>query len=48
MGTCPPVTTPIYKVQTCLKETTQALNACSTKIITLRLLPPLKLWFRVQ
>ncbi|MCE4065597.1 gliding motility-associated C-terminal domain-containing protein [Chryseobacterium gleum] len=34
MGTCPPVTTPIYKVQTCLKETTQALNACSTKIIT--------------
>lgn len=34
MGTCPPVTTPIYKVQTCLKETTQTLNACSTKIIT--------------
>ncbi|MEJ5050693.1 gliding motility-associated C-terminal domain-containing protein [Chryseobacterium culicis] len=34
MGTCPPVTTPIYKVQNCLKETTQALNACSTKIIT--------------
>lgn len=34
MGSCPPVTTPIYNVQTCLKETTQALNACSTKIIT--------------
>ncbi|PKF74724.1 gliding motility-associated C-terminal domain-containing protein [Chryseobacterium sp. PMSZPI] len=34
MGTCPPVTTPIYKVQTCLKLTTQKLNACSTKIIT--------------
>jgi gliding motility-associated-like protein len=34
MGTCPPVTTPVYKVQNCLKETTQALNACSTKIIT--------------
>lgn len=34
MGTCPPVTTPIYKVQTCLKLTTQSLNACSTKIIT--------------
>nr|WP_315025794.1 gliding motility-associated C-terminal domain-containing protein [uncultured Chryseobacterium sp.] len=34
MGTCPPITTPIYKVQTCLKLTAQALNACSTKIIT--------------
>lgn len=34
MGTCPPVTTPIYKVETCLKETTQNLNACATKIIT--------------
>lgn len=34
MGTCPPVTTPIYKVQNCLKETTQTLNACSTKVIT--------------
>ncbi|MBV8328195.1 gliding motility-associated C-terminal domain-containing protein [Chryseobacterium sp.] len=34
MGTCPPVTTPIYKVQTCLKQTTQTLNACSTKVIT--------------
>ncbi|MCJ7933555.1 MAG: gliding motility-associated C-terminal domain-containing protein [Chryseobacterium sp.] len=34
MGTCPPVTTPIYKVENCLKETTQTLNACSTKIIT--------------
>ncbi|MDC8098314.1 gliding motility-associated C-terminal domain-containing protein [Chryseobacterium rhizosphaerae] len=34
MGTCPPVTTPIYKVETCLKHTTQTLNACSTKVIT--------------
>ncbi|ATN06826.1 gliding motility protein [Chryseobacterium indologenes] len=34
MGTCPPVTTPIYKVQTCLKLTTQAINACSAKVIT--------------
>jgi gliding motility-associated-like protein len=34
MGSCPPVTTPIYKVFTCLKETTQTLNACSTKVIT--------------
>lgn len=34
MGTCPPVTTPIYKVYTCLKLTTQTLNACSTKVIT--------------
>ncbi|HCA05664.1 T9SS type B sorting domain-containing protein [Chryseobacterium sp.] len=34
MGTCPPVTTPIYKVFTCLKLTTQTLNACSTKVIT--------------
>ncbi|AKK72190.1 hypothetical protein OK18_05655 [Chryseobacterium gallinarum] len=34
MGTCPPVTTPIYKVQTCLKLTNQALNACATKVIT--------------
>lgn len=34
MGTCPPITTPIYKVHTCLKLTTQTLNACSTKVIT--------------
>ncbi|KFF10720.1 hypothetical protein IW15_18640 [Chryseobacterium soli] len=34
MGSCPPVTTPIYKVFTCLKQTTQTLNACSTKVIT--------------
>ncbi|UWX60272.1 gliding motility-associated C-terminal domain-containing protein [Chryseobacterium oranimense] len=34
MGTCPPVTTPIYKVYTCLKLTTQTLSACSTKVIT--------------
>jgi gliding motility-associated-like protein len=34
MGTCPPVTTPIYKVFMCIKNTTSNLNACSTKIIT--------------
>ncbi|KPE49521.1 gliding motility-associated C-terminal domain-containing protein [Chryseobacterium indologenes] len=34
MGTCPPLTTPIYKVFSCLKETTQALNICATKVIT--------------
>jgi hypothetical protein len=33
MGTCPPVTTPIYKVFSC-KNTTAALNACATKVIT--------------
>ncbi|MCF2220245.1 gliding motility-associated C-terminal domain-containing protein [Chryseobacterium sp. PS-8] len=34
MGTCPPVTTPIYKVFSCVKNTTAALNACATKVIT--------------
>ncbi|MGE8434633.1 gliding motility-associated C-terminal domain-containing protein [Chryseobacterium joostei] len=34
MGTCPPVTTPIYKVQNCLKITKQNLAVCATKIIT--------------
>ncbi|WP_370897547.1 gliding motility-associated C-terminal domain-containing protein [Chryseobacterium gossypii] len=34
MGTCPPVTTPIYKVFPCLKETTATMNACASKIIT--------------
>lgn len=33
MGTCPPVTTPIYKVFACLKQTTTSLNACATKVI---------------
>ncbi|KMQ67185.1 hypothetical protein ACM39_15550 [Chryseobacterium sp. FH2] len=34
MGTCPPVTTPIYKVQTCLKLTTKDVTICGTTIIT--------------
>ena len=34
MGTCPPVTTPIYKVFTCLKQTTQSVYICGTKVIT--------------
>ena len=34
MGTCPPVTTPIYKVFACVRNTTAALNACATKVIT--------------
>ncbi|MFC3159617.1 gliding motility-associated C-terminal domain-containing protein [Chryseobacterium arachidis] len=34
MGTCPPITTPIYKVFACLRNTTANLNACATKVIT--------------
>lgn len=34
MGTCAPITTPIYKVYSCVKNTTANLNACATKIIT--------------
>ncbi|MBK1898214.1 T9SS type B sorting domain-containing protein [Chryseobacterium paridis] len=34
MGTCIPVTTPIYKVFNCIKNTTTNINACATKIIT--------------
>ncbi|MCX8533700.1 T9SS type B sorting domain-containing protein [Chryseobacterium luquanense] len=33
MGTCPPVTTPIYKVFTCLTNTVKTLNICGTKAI---------------
>lgn len=33
MGTCPPITTPVYKVFACLRNTTAALNACATKVI---------------
>lgn len=33
MGTCPPVTTPIYKVFTCLAQNTQNINICGTKAI---------------
>nr|WP_315033089.1 gliding motility-associated C-terminal domain-containing protein [uncultured Chryseobacterium sp.] len=34
MGSCPPVTTPIYKVFSCLKESTSTVNACASKVIT--------------
>ncbi|ASK30847.1 gliding motility protein [Chryseobacterium sp. T16E-39] len=34
MGTCNPVTTPIYKVFNCIKNTTSNINACATKVIT--------------
>jgi len=33
MGACPPVTTPVYKVFSCIRNTTAALNACATKVI---------------
>ncbi|SHL52018.1 T9SS type B sorting domain-containing protein [Chryseobacterium polytrichastri] len=33
MGTCAPVTTPIYKVYSCVKNTTANVSACATKII---------------
>ncbi|WP_172280884.1 T9SS type B sorting domain-containing protein [Chryseobacterium sp. LAM-KRS1] len=33
MGSCP-VTTPIYKVFTCMKNITTSINICATKIIT--------------
>lgn len=33
MGTCPPLTTPIYKVYTCLQNTAQSINVCATKVI---------------
>lgn len=34
MGTCPPLTTPIYKVFTCLQQTTKSLYICGSKAIT--------------
>ncbi|MGH1517579.1 T9SS type B sorting domain-containing protein [Chryseobacterium sp. JK1] len=34
MGSCPPVTTPIYKVFPCLHESTSTVNACASKVIT--------------
>lgn len=34
MGTCPPVTTPIYKVYSCLGQTTQTIYICGSKVIT--------------
>lgn len=33
MGSCPPVTTPIYKVYNCLAQTTKTINICGTKAI---------------
>ncbi|MBD8083726.1 T9SS type B sorting domain-containing protein [Chryseobacterium caseinilyticum] len=33
MGTCQALTTPIYKVFTCLKNTTQNINVCASKVI---------------
>lgn len=34
VGTCTPVTTPIYKVFTCLTQTEQDIFICGTKVIT--------------
>ncbi len=34
MGTCPPITTPIYKVFFCMRNTTAAINVCATKVIS--------------
>ncbi|KQT19286.1 hypothetical protein ASG31_17890 [Chryseobacterium sp. Leaf404] len=34
MGTCTPLTTPIYKVYTCLKQTVKNLNICGSTTIT--------------
>ncbi|KQS94336.1 gliding motility-associated C-terminal domain-containing protein [Chryseobacterium sp. Leaf394] len=34
MGTCPPLTTPIYKVFTCLTQTVKNLNICGSTTIT--------------
>lgn len=34
MGTCSPITTPIYKVFACVRNTTANLSACATKVIT--------------
>lgn len=34
MGICPPVTTPIYKVFSCLQQTTKTLFICGAKTIT--------------
>jgi len=34
MGSCPPVTTPVYKVFSCLKQTSQTVNICGSKVIT--------------
>ncbi len=34
MGTCPPLTTPVYKVFTCLQQTTKTLYICGSTAIT--------------
>lgn len=33
MGTCTPLTTAVYKVFTCLQNTTQSINVCASKVI---------------
>lgn len=33
MGTCPPLTTPIYKVFTCLQQTTKSIYICGSRAI---------------
>lgn len=33
MGSCNPLTTIVYKVFSCLKETTQSINVCASKVI---------------
>lgn len=34
MGTCAPITTPIYKVYSCIRNTTANLSSCATKVIS--------------
>ncbi len=34
MGTCTPITTPVYKVFSCIRNTTANLSSCATKVIS--------------